>query len=90
MLGRMSSEQFTEWQAFWLVEPWGEYREDWRMANLLAFIANSLRGKEQAPMNPQQFLSMLDPTGETEPPLTAEEEAAAAFEANWQAMLGEE
>lgn len=90
MLENMTSHQFTEWQAFWHVEPWGEYREDWRMANLLAQLVNMLRSKDQAAMEPGQFMPQLDPTGATEPPLSIGEQATNAFEANWRAALGEE
>ena len=86
----MTSRQLTEWQAFWQVEPWGEYRDDWRMANLLAHLINMLRGKEQTVLEPSQFMPQLDPTGATEPPLSVTEQASNAFEANWQAALGEE
>lgn len=89
MLAGMSSRQLAEWQAFWRVEPFGELREDWRWACLLATLANMMRGEKQEPVGPQNFLPVLDPTGESEPPLTPSERAAAAFEEQWRAMVGE-
>lgn len=85
----MSSRQLSEWQAFWEVEPWGAYREDWRIACLLAYLANMFRSSDHAAVLPSEFLTILDPTGETEPPLSPAEQATTAFEENWQAMLGE-
>lgn len=89
MLAQISSRQLAEWQAFWRVEPFGELREDWRWACLLATLANMMRGEKGEMVMPGDFLAALDPTGESEPPLTASERAATAFEEQWQAMLGE-
>lgn len=89
MLAGMSSRQMAEWRAFWQVEPFGVFREDWRFACLLAMLANMFRGKDTAPVGPQEFMSLLDPTGETETP-SAAEQANEQFEAMWAKMLGYE
>lgn len=88
MLAGVSSSQLAEWQAFWRVEPFGPLRDDWRWACLLAFLANMFRGEGAEMMMPQDFMPMLDPTGETES-LPVAERATQAFEENWAAMLGE-
>lgn len=86
MLATMSSRQMAEWQALWQLEPFGEYREDWRWACLMALIANTMRG-EGEPVNPLDFMSLLDPTGETEDPPSAAERATENFESVWEAMM---
>lgn len=86
----MSSRQMAEWRAFWQVEPFGVFRDDWRFACLLAMMANMFRGKETAPIQPQEFMTMLDPTGETEAAPSAAEQAGEQFEAMWAKMLGYE
>lgn len=87
MLTNMSSRQLSEWQALWSIEPFGEYREDWRWACLMALIANMMRGEKGEIMSPQDFMSLLDPTGETEPPPSAAERAAETFETMWEKMM---
>lgn len=89
MLNEISSRQFVEWQAFWQVEPFGPQRDDWRMACLLAVVVNALRGKDEEPVTPQTLLAWLDPSGETEAPLPAAEQASQAFEEQWRAMMGD-
>lgn len=59
------------------------------MACLMALVGNMMRGKDQAAIMPAEFMAMLDPTGETEPPLKPADLQMEAFEANWQKMLGE-
>jgi len=41
----VDAREFSEWQAFDYIEPFGDRRADWRMAQLLAMIANMFRGK---------------------------------------------
>jgi hypothetical protein len=88
MMAGMSSRQMSEWQALWQLEPFGEFREDWRWACLMALIANMMRdSKKQEPLNPSDFMSLLDPTGETEAPPSATERAATEFESMWEQMM---
>lgn len=90
MLAGMSSRQMAEWRAFWQVEPFGVFRDDWRFACLLAMLANMFRdGKNSPPVGPQEFMSLLDPTEETETPKAAEQ-ASEQFESMWAKMLGYE
>lgn len=47
----MSSHEFTEWMAFFRLQPFGEWRRDYRMATLAAVIVNALtRSKESDPI----------------------------------------
>jgi len=59
----MSSREFAEWMAFARVEPIGQAREDYRLAYLMAFLANVAtahsrknKGKTQV-FKTQDFLS---------------------------------
>jgi hypothetical protein len=62
---RMSSHEFTEWQAFTTKEPIGEDRSDLRLARLLSFLANLVstwasRGKKQPQRSePQDFMPVF-------------------------------
>ena len=87
MMAGMSSRQMAEWQALWQLEPFGEYREDWRWACMMVLIANMMRGEKSEALSPQDFMSLLDPTGETEAPPSAAERANDAFESMWEAMM---
>ena len=42
---RCSPAEFTEWKAFWNLDPWGEERADLRIGQLCAMIGNALRRK---------------------------------------------
>ncbi len=47
----MSSHEFSEWIAFFQVQPFGEWREDFRMATLAAVITNVMtRTKDSDPV----------------------------------------
>lgn len=39
----------TEWQAFYSIEPFGEWRDDYRSAQICAMIANTTRDPEKRP-----------------------------------------
>lgn len=46
MLDGISSRAWSEWQAYWNEYGFGEKRMDARFANLMAWIANLLSGKD--------------------------------------------
>ena len=56
MLRDLTSRQISEWMAFYELEPWGHDEEWRRWAELLAMIANIMRGKDQEPFEPKQFM----------------------------------
>lgn len=64
MLAEMSSAQFAEWMAYSALEPWGEERDDLRMAITASTIANGNRGKNQKPFKPQDFMPNFEPETE--------------------------
>lgn len=51
----MGSREFSEWMAFFQLQPYGEWRADFRTASLMALIANVNRdpnkSKEYAPQD---------------------------------------
>jgi len=61
-LARVDSRELTELQLFAETEPFGEERQDWRMAALMAHLANLERDPKQTPQpyRPEQFLHDLD------------------------------
>jgi hypothetical protein len=54
----MSSEEFTEWQAYYSLEPWGEDRADKRTA-LVAWVIAQVNGNKKAKLN--DFLACPPP-----------------------------
>ena len=44
-MGRCNSRQYSEWRAYYEVEPWGEERADLRSAIIACTIANVHRAK---------------------------------------------
>ena len=47
MQSRMTYREFKEWQAFYRLEPWGEWIEDMRSARRDMMFANAHRGKNK-------------------------------------------
>jgi hypothetical protein len=80
MLSEISSVQYAEWLAYSALEPWGEERDDLRMAIIASTIANVNRGKGQKAFTPDQFM----PSFEQE----TEEQAAERMIARARAALG--
>lgn len=52
----MSAREFVEWQAYFALEPFGEERADLRSAIVAATIANRLRGQNEQPKQPSDFM----------------------------------
>lgn len=56
MLRGMSYKHLLEWMAFSELEPFDETRADWRSAQIVAAIANSVRGRNRAAKGAKDFL----------------------------------
>lgn len=58
----MSSAEFTEWAAFYSLEPWGFDMENWRFGVIASVIANSVRDrkKRKRPFVPEDFMPSED------------------------------
>lgn len=53
----MSSREFTEWMSFFQLQPYGEWRADFRTASLMALIANVNRDpNKDKEFTPQDFM----------------------------------
>lgn len=63
---RMSSREFSEWQAYAQVEPIGALRADLRNAMLMTLIANIYRDpkKRPEPFTPAEFLPFYEAEAE--------------------------
>jgi hypothetical protein len=53
---RMNSREFSEWMAYYGIEPWGEERGDLRVAMLTSLTANINRRKGSKPLRPVDFM----------------------------------
>ena len=53
---RISSTEFSEWMAWYSIEPWGDQRADLRMAISTAEILNCWRAKGSKPIKPEQIM----------------------------------
>jgi hypothetical protein len=73
MLERMSSKTFQEWQRYFNIEPFGEYRAELRHGQQMALTANMNRDSKQKPepYTPWDFMNFTDRP--PEPKLTDEE-----------------
>lgn len=67
---RLTSAELTEWQAFYLIEPFGDARADDR-ARLLALASGNIKSRD-----PQELLPTWHPPAET----TAADKMAAFLE----------
>ena len=56
----MTSLELSEWQAFAELEPFGDIRADWRIAQLSAMFLNVNRTKEAKPANVIDFMWLDD------------------------------
>lgn len=78
MLAEMDSRELTEWAAYELVEPFGEWRDDLRSGIVASTIANALRGKGSRSFKPEDFIPEF---GQAEEKRMSPEETIAAFAA---------
>lgn len=53
---RMDSREFSEWMAYYSIEPWGEDRADLRTGILASLTANINRKKNAKPYSPVDFM----------------------------------
>jgi hypothetical protein len=71
----VDSAEFVGWQAYALLEPFGEERGDLRAGIVAATIANVNRGKNTRPYRPREFMPTFRPRPpEPEPVQTVEEQ----------------
>lgn len=56
----VDSREFTEWQAYWRLEPWGEGRADLRAGIVASTMANIWRTGDSEPFTPADFMPTFD------------------------------
>ena len=49
-------KEYREWQAYFKINPFGEYRDDLNSAIVASTIANVNRGKHSPPYKPKDFM----------------------------------
>lgn len=52
----LSSTELVEWQAYWMLEPWGAIRDDLHAARIESLLFNVHRGKSQKAAKPADFM----------------------------------
>ena len=67
MLRRVSARELRDWELYYLVEPWGEWRADYRMAILASVDANIHRGKDSKAYEPKDFMPEFERRPEPTP-----------------------
>lgn len=50
MLGEISVQEFREWRAYYDLEPFGEERQDLRIASIVSTMVNLVRKKGKPPI----------------------------------------
>ncbi len=62
LLNRISSQELTEWMAYYALEPFGEERADLRAGIVASTVANTARDpkKRARPYRPQEFMPTFD------------------------------
>ena len=60
MLSRMGSDELTEWMAYYQLEPFGDYRADYRSGVVASTLANVHRSKDANPFKPEDFMPFLE------------------------------
>ena len=60
MLARMGSDEFSEWLAFYQLEPFGDYRADYRSGVVASTFANAHRAKDASPFRPEDFMPFME------------------------------
>lgn len=60
LLGRIGSDELTEWMAFYQLEPFGDFRADFRSGIVASTFANANRAKDSKPFTPEDFMPFVD------------------------------
>lgn len=68
----MSSAEFSEWMAYYSIEPFGEERADLRQALTTSAVHNGIQAQTKNPKwtNPKDFMPFTDKQREAESPQT--------------------
>lgn len=74
MLSELTAGQLTEWEAFFMLEPWGESVQNYRFAALSSLLANIFRTERSKPYGLEDFLLRSTVERELHAELHADEE----------------
>jgi len=76
MLASMQSREFTEWMAYFKLEPFGEERADLRAGIIASATVNmQMDPQKSTPTKPQDFMPKFEPD-----PLPSKEDIAASWD----------
>ena len=67
MTREMTSAQITEWQAFYMREPFLVDRMEQMIAYFMSLFYNMNRGKGKKAIEPEKFMTFLSPSTEQKP-----------------------
>lgn len=59
LLSRIGSDELTEWMAFYQLEPFGDFRADFRSGVMAATFANAHRSKDAKAFTPEDFMPFM-------------------------------
>ncbi len=85
MLANMTSREFTEWEEFYKMEPFGELRADIRAGMMTAPLINMWRKPSSTPVHPSRWIYDADTIGNK---ITDPDAIKLAFQALAAAMKG--
>ncbi len=60
LLGRIGSDELTEWMAFYQLEPFGDMRADLRSGVIASTFANAHRAQHTPPFTPEDFMPFVE------------------------------
>ncbi len=60
LLANVGSDELTEWMAFYQLEPFGDFRADFRSGMVAATFANAHRAKDAKPFTPEDFMPFVE------------------------------
>jgi len=60
MLNKMGSDELTEWMAFYQLEPFGDFRADYRSGVIASTFANAHRAQDASPFRVEDFMPFLE------------------------------
>jgi hypothetical protein len=94
LLTRMDADEFEDWKILEQIDPWGQQREDWRIALLASQVAGLVGSKKQdgKPFRAVdcllEFKTDLPDSPDDDDPQTAEEQRRQRAAAIERQMLG--
>ena len=60
LLAKLGSDELSEWMAFYQLEPFGDFRADYRSALMTSTFANAHRHKDSPPFRPEDFMPFIE------------------------------